>query len=200
MKDIVMKRVSVLGQAVVVGLVLSASVASAAAANPPLACYKAVHDEFGVTGNYKDAACTEKTAVLKGEYVLAEPTEPRKEDLWCAKLTPVVGPPGTGLYENATCTQKKENGEYTEVVVLELSVNQLIEAGRALPVVLQSEAKSNVIRSELRNSAGGLFGEGLLLNITVTNLDNTSETSYLVLFLNVREKPEPKNTCKTAAL
>jgi hypothetical protein len=110
------KHIGVTGAVLVVAITLSGAVVSRASANPPLSCYKAQDDEFGVTGNYKNAACTEKTAVLKSEYVLAEPLLFIKEDLWCAKLNPVVGPPGTGQYENATCTKKQEDGEYTEVI------------------------------------------------------------------------------------
>jgi hypothetical protein len=111
-----MKRSATTGLVLLVALALNGLGASPAAATPPLACYKAVHDEFGVTGNYKNTTCTEKTAVLKGEYVLAEPLSLLKEDIWCAKMAPVVGPPGTGQYENSTCTKRKENGEYTEVI------------------------------------------------------------------------------------
>jgi hypothetical protein len=112
-----MRRTSITAMGVLAAIALSGLSASPASAVPPLACYKAVHDEFGVTGNYEDAACTKKTAVLKSEYVLAEPLVFLKEDLWCAKLNPVVGPPGTGLYENGTCTKRKENGEFTEVII-----------------------------------------------------------------------------------
>jgi hypothetical protein len=111
-----MKRIVITIPAVVAALALSGLAASSAWATPPLSCYKAQADEFGATGNYKNATCTEKLAVLKGEYVLAEPLLFIKEDIWCAKMNPVVGPPGTGLYENATCTKKQEDGEYTEIL------------------------------------------------------------------------------------
>jgi hypothetical protein len=110
------KRIGVTGAVLVAAVALGAIVAPSAPANPPVGCYKAQNDEFGVTGNYKNATCTEKTAVLKAEYVLAEPLIFLKEDLWCAKMNPVVGPPGTGQYENSTCTKKKEDAEYTEVI------------------------------------------------------------------------------------
>jgi hypothetical protein len=111
-----MKHIVITISAVITAIALSGLAASSAWATPPLSCYKAQEDEFGVTGNYKNATCTEKVAVLKGEYVLAEPLLFMKEDLWCAKMSPVVGPPGTGLYENATCTKTQEDGEYTEVI------------------------------------------------------------------------------------
>jgi hypothetical protein len=112
-----MKRLGSIAAWVLLAALASTGVAaSSAGANPPLSCYKAEKDEFGVTGNYKNATCTEKTAILKGEYVLAEPLLFLKGELWCAKLNPVVGPPGTGVYENSTCTKKLENGEYTEVI------------------------------------------------------------------------------------
>ena len=158
-----MRHTGIAGVALVAALTLCGVAASASLASPPLACYKAEHDEIGATGNYKNATCTEKTPVLKGEYVLAEPLVLIKEDLWCAKMNPVVGPPGTGQYENSTCTTKKENGEYTEVIVTEeaTSLPDLsITLGGAYPLHLNYE--SNTILTRLETVTGGvLTGEGL---------------------------------------
>ncbi|HTC71355.1 MAG TPA: hypothetical protein VK655_00605, partial [Solirubrobacteraceae bacterium] len=160
--------------------------ASTSSANPPLACYKAEHDEFGATGNYKNATCTEKTAVLKGEYVLAEPLLLMKEDLWCAKINPVVGPPGTGQYENSTCTTKKENGEYTEVIVQPPPSTGLPDISLALGGVypLHLNFSSETVKMMLENTFGGVLdGEGLHVLYLIS--ESTALGTYRATFSRV---------------
>jgi hypothetical protein len=112
------RHIGITGLGLTATLALIAIAVSPASANPPLGCYKAQREAGGgVTGNYKNATCTEKSAALKAEYVLAEPLEVKKGDVWCAKLTPAAA---TGLDENSTCTKIKANGEFTEVIVTDV--------------------------------------------------------------------------------
>lgn len=186
-----MKCSGVAGVALVAVLALCGVAASASSANPPLACYKAEHDEFGATGNYKNATCTEKTAVLKGEYVLAEPLLFIKEDLWCAKMNPVVGPPGTGQYENATCTIGKENGEYTEVIAEPPEGTNLpdisLTLGGAYPLHLHYS--NETVKTMIQDTLGLVFeGEGLHVLYSVSEL--AALGTYRAVFLKITKGTE----------
>jgi hypothetical protein len=186
-----MKRSGLVGLGVVAALALSGIAALPASANLSLACYKAQNDEFGVSGNYKNKTCTEKTAVLKGEYVLAEPTDFITEDLWCAKMTPVVGPPGTGQYKNAKCTEKEEDGEYTEVIVPEeqrkekaatgLPEISITLAGSSYPLDLNYE--SSTVVTKLEDGAGALL-EGKGLKLLLLTAAESSLGTFNADFLN----------------
>jgi hypothetical protein len=111
------KCISRMGLVLFAALALSSTAVSSASANLALGCYKAKKESGGgKTGDYSAATCSEesKVASLKGEYVLAEPLELKKGELWCAKLTPTVK---TGLYEDSACSKAEENGTFTEVLV-----------------------------------------------------------------------------------
>lgn len=177
------KRIRATGAVLVLVIVLSGVTMSSASAIPPLACYKAQNDKFGVSGNYKNATCTEKTAVLKGEYVLAEPLVLIKEDLWCAKMTPVVGPPGTGQYKNATCTEAQENGEFTEVIIPEEKRSSLpdisITLGGAYPIHIIRTLLST--KTALETTSGSkITAEGILELFLIPELTSLGKFELLM--------------------
>jgi hypothetical protein len=113
------KRFNIISAALIAVVALSGLAVSSASANLALTCYKVSEFKAGTrAGNWENATCTKEVAKLKGEFVLAEPITYIKENLWCAKITPyVVGKPSeTGSWANNKCTEKKEDGEYIEVI------------------------------------------------------------------------------------
>jgi hypothetical protein len=74
----------------------------------------------------------------------------------------------------------------------------LLLPGSTLPVLILSEKDPNAIKTELQSEAANLVGEGLLLDVMITNLNDTSDGSYLVLFLKVEEKAGKKEKCNTS--
>jgi hypothetical protein len=73
----------------------------------------------------------------------------------------------------------------------------LLSEGK-LPILILSEKDPNTIKTELQSEAETLAGEGLLLDIMITNLNDTSDGSYLVLFLKVARVKGGKEKCNTA--
>jgi len=63
---------------------------------------------------------------------------------------------------------------------------------------LKSEKDPNTIKTELQSEAETLVGEGLLLSIAITNLSDTSDSSYLALFLKVHRAKSAEEKCNTA--
>jgi hypothetical protein len=73
----------------------------------------------------------------------------------------------------------------------------LLVTGGTLPLTIESEKEPNTIKSTLENAGGSsLNGEGLLLQLSFTNLKDMSDSSYLTLFLNVGE-PKENIKCNT---
>jgi len=74
----------------------------------------------------------------------------------------------------------------------------LLLSGEKLPVLILSEKEPNKILTQLESEAATLEGEGLLLDVMITNLNDTSDGSYLVLFLKVKEEKGKKESCNTS--
>jgi len=74
----------------------------------------------------------------------------------------------------------------------------LLLSGEKLPVLILSEKDPNTIKTELQSEAATLEGEGLLVDIMITNLNDTSDGSYLVLLLKVKEEKGKKESCNTS--
>ena len=74
----------------------------------------------------------------------------------------------------------------------------LLLSTEKLPVLILSEKDPNTIKTELQSEAATLEGEGLLVDIMITNLNDTSDGSYLVLLLKVKEEKGKKESCNTS--
>jgi hypothetical protein len=74
----------------------------------------------------------------------------------------------------------------------------LLLAGEKLPVLILSEKDPNAIKTEWQSEAANLAGEGLLLDVMITSLNDTSDGSYLMLFLKIEEKAGKKEKCNTS--
>jgi hypothetical protein len=73
----------------------------------------------------------------------------------------------------------------------------LLLPGSTLPVLILSEKDPNAIKTEWQTEVVSLGGEGLLLDVMITNLNDTADGSYLVLLLNVAETAGKKESCTT---
>jgi len=67
-----------------------------------------------------------------------------------------------------------------------------------LPGLILSEKEPNAIKYEVQSEAATLIGEGLLLDVMITNLNDTSDGSYLLLLLNFGEVKGKKERCNTS--
>jgi hypothetical protein len=76
----------------------------------------------------------------------------------------------------------------------------LLSSGGTLPLDLSSapDKPNNGIKTELQNGGTPAFeGEGFSVLFSFTNLKNMSDSSYLMLFLNVVAEPVEKVKCST---
>jgi hypothetical protein len=73
----------------------------------------------------------------------------------------------------------------------------LLLSGEKLPVLILSGKDPNAIKYEVQSEAATLEGEGLLLDVMITNLNDTPDGSYLLLLLKYKEKAGKKESCNT---
>ena len=159
------KRGITIAPVLITALVLSAVVVSSASGTPPLSCYQAIEPSEGTAGDFSNPTCTSEVAALKGAYVLGEPLTELTKESWCAKITqtPVSENEKTGVYNNSSCSEKKVNGSFAEIIVTEsvtLPHISITLSGSAYPLHLNYESTN--VGSELETTAGGLLkAEGL---------------------------------------
>jgi hypothetical protein len=195
------KRIGVIGAALVAALAMAAiGSASASAASECLKVSEFVSGSKG--GNFSDNLCSKEVKKLTGEYVLATVLSFTKEHLFCVTLllTSTEAERETGYYKEKNCTvvlsgSSVNKSNFTEVTI-PLPTILFLSGG---PTVLFNTLPSKIHAQLQTTAVKAIESEGLDLELTFLNLNNMSLGEYLVFFENYKKVGgSSTEECKTS--